>query len=892
MMEGQLNELKNRFKDLSLHNRSIRLLKLDKKWAMDLLQLDQDQEDGTAEKVIKGILSRREKVSLLRIKGENQRLQSLSHHLTMLYQTLKEVEEETGLYDLYLGYPFLSGTLEDGTYIQAPLFLYPVRLERQDSSNRFWRLHRGEGGPQLNRTLMLALNTFHSFQVEDSIYEEAEKESLKGDITQWTQWLRDLGLHLSDPNPDILPLPEYKKDELPDQAPLTLNRHAVLGHFPQGMSAILKDCQELMSMDTKELGMVGELLQAGTDRLKDGVSTEEDEECKRELPEKERFYLLPFDVSQERILLNAREKKTLVIDDPPGTGRSQMIVNLIGDALSQRKKVLLVSPKRAALDGVYQRLDGLGMSKYTALVHDEKADRKKVYTQIYHLLSWSKESLSDPTEQFESLCQRLEDQKAKLDAVQKGLYEPHRSGYHAHELYSRVQSHDQLKDVIDLSGFLNKLDRHSLEDVLQEVSTYASFYQRFGQRDYPLNKRQSFASLDHQSFTFIRERLDNIYRKAKKAEEYLRALHHPKITPAYTWLVSDRLEKVYSTLGIQKKNIIHKIRFWWWRSFAGKEIIQKLLQGNSFPGTTSTSEWTHIQDSLRVMYDLAQITEQMKQEMDQLQPYFQDNWIQDLKNAISEGNVPSSKLLQVIQHFDSDFADLREMDRFLEQTSSLAREMIAYVHKQIGWQAEGLSKRWTEAIRQNAYVQWLDEIEKQYPMIANISSDEYEEIRQSYKELLQEKREIARKCLLRNISQRVEQRKKEFPKAVKELRHQVGKKRLIWPLRKLVRQFSGSGLLEIVPVWLTNPETLSSIFPLEKGMFDMVIIDEASQCRVEDGLPSAFRGKQVIVAGDERQLPNSDYFQDMMADDEEKPGFEMEASESLLRIAQVKGRKT
>ena len=77
----------------------------------------------------------------------------LSKKLTDLYRQIKAMEDETGVNDFYLGYPFLSGVLLDGTFIQAPLFLYPIRLEKDNLSMRKWVLYTEEGGPQLNRTL-------------------------------------------------------------------------------------------------------------------------------------------------------------------------------------------------------------------------------------------------------------------------------------------------------------------------------------------------------------------------------------------------------------------------------------------------------------------------------------------------------------------------------------------------------------------------------------------------------------------------------------------------------------------------------------------------------------------------------------------------------------------
>jgi primosomal replication protein N'' len=62
------------------------------------------------------------------------------------------------------------------------------------------------------------------------------------------------------------------------------------------------------------------------------------------------------------------------------------------------------------------------------------------------------------------------------------------------------------------------------------------------------------------------------------------------------------------------------------------------------------------------------------------------------------------------------------------------------------------------------------------------------------------------------------------------------------------------------PCWLVNPEAAAQIFPLAPGLFDMVIFDEASQCPVEQAVPAIYRGKTLIVSGDEKQLPPTDFF--------------------------------
>jgi len=66
---------------------------------------------------------------------------------------------------------------------------------------------------------------------------------------------------------------------------------------------------------------------------------------------------------------------------------------------------------------------------------------------------------------------------------------------------------------------------------------------------------------------------------------------------------------------------------------------------------------------------------------------------------------------------------------------------------------------------------------------------------------------------------------------------------------------------DFFPVVLLNPSVCSSIIPLEEGIFDLVIFDEASQLRLEDTYAALVRGKAKIVSGDKHQMAPSSYFE-------------------------------
>lgn len=155
-MKQKLVQLKDRLNDLSKRNRSIRMLKLYDKWAFDLSSIDKLEQKTDANTVVNRVIEQKESVVLVKHDVNNKESLGQSAKLTSLYRNIKGIEEETGVYDLYVGYPFVSGCMLDGTYIRSPLFLYPVRLERERVNGIQWKLHIEEGEPQLNRTLILA----------------------------------------------------------------------------------------------------------------------------------------------------------------------------------------------------------------------------------------------------------------------------------------------------------------------------------------------------------------------------------------------------------------------------------------------------------------------------------------------------------------------------------------------------------------------------------------------------------------------------------------------------------------------------------------------------------------------------------------------------------------
>ncbi|MBP3879014.1 MAG: hypothetical protein J6D46_01740, partial [Lachnospiraceae bacterium] len=118
------------------------------------------------------------------------------------------------------------------------------------------------------------------------------------------------------------------------------------------------------------------------------------------------------------------------------------------------------------------------------------------------------------------------------------------------------------------------------------------------------------------------------------------------------------------------------------------------------------------------------------------------------------------------------------------------------------------------------------------------------------------------------------------------LRHEANKKRSIKPIRRLLREIPNL-VMSLKPCLMMSPLSAAYFLDPDQYTFDMVIFDEASQILPEDAIGAIFRGRQVIITGDTKQMPPTSFFttavrgtEDFDRDEEEFP--DEPVSESVL----------
>lgn len=126
------------------------------------------------------------------------------------------------------------------------------------------------------------------------------------------------------------------------------------------------------------------------------------------------------DSSQHSAIVDVIEGKNLVVEGPPGTGKSQTISNMIAALLAEGKSVLFVSEKLAALEVVFKRLSVVGLEDFCLELHSHKSQKTKILDAFAKRINGQYMQPPD----IKNVASKLEDKKKELNEYLKILHSP------------------------------------------------------------------------------------------------------------------------------------------------------------------------------------------------------------------------------------------------------------------------------------------------------------------------------------------------------------------------------------------------------------------------------------------------------------------------------------
>lgn len=248
--------------------------------------------------------------------------------------------------------------------------------------------------------------------------------------------------------------------------------------------------------------------------------------------------------------------------------------------------------------------------------------------------------------------------------------------------------------------------------------------------------------------------------------------------------------------------------------------------------------------SLKYYADLGQIIKETKQKLPQWMVFLSDWQINVTTVAPSENGLTEL------------FDYLQEADNLKKSFSHTESDIV-----------EKLNEKPDEAseIFQNSLrLAWIQHIEAFHPILRSVSSLKMQQMEEELQENVLQKQALSQEIVLLKLRERTYKdlliNRLQNVVSYRELHHQTTKKRKLWSVRKVLEAYSDE-LFKLIPCWMASPESVSAMFEMKENLFDLVIFDEASQCFAEYGIPAIFRGKQIVVAGDSKQLQPNDLYQ-------------------------------
>lgn len=155
------------------------------------------------------------------------------------------------------------------------------------------------------------------------------------------------------------------------------------------------------------------------------------------------------------------------------------------------------------------------------------------------------------------------------------------------------------------------------------------------------------------------------------------------------------------------------------------------------------------------------------------------------------------------------------------------------------------------------FARWAIDAE---PRIRNFVAAEHVSKIDAFRKLDDQLSELSVRYIRSQLASEIPSKEAITPKdGYSVLRHQLQLQRRHKPIRQLIQDM-GSAFSQLAPCMLMSPLSIAQYLPANQALFDLVIFDEASQITPWDAIGAIARGKQLVVAGDHRQMPPTSFF--------------------------------
>ena len=838
---------------------------------------------------------------------EKKKLVLISKRLNTLVIENTDNFLEFGLKNFGFGYPILikRDRNDPEKIIKAPLFIWHLDIERSYQNKNTWTIKKDEDSPiKINELLVSHLAKDESVKIEKLSKEILEDGILdKDELLELTQnILNQLNTEKENLKLKVEKCPDAKQIEAIANSKPWIQWSGIFGMYRSQNETIIHATEELLER----------------------FDEFESEDLILEQFQTSSISAVETDPSKEEIVNTLTKDEIKLIQGPPGTGKSQSITAIVSNALANNAKCLIVCEKKTALDVIQANLAKIGLSNFAVVIDDVNKDRKKLIEKARNIKDsshYTQFSKLNFDEKYKKFCELKKEINIKhAESLKKvfgdfswkqliGLYLRHsKSGDIAqleqklsykslkfnHEEYAKFCSSveessflygDLSKDSEEIFETLNK-DIFTKEykwathgEIKKETAGFAEilkeldiFLSKTSEADYAIKNVSIFSpeSVDHSAELIdkIIETLKELlllYEKGSKlaGEQYdeitfLRNLKYNflSVFSAKNKDISSTRRKIPELTGNLIKNIqkigkfnLEGLKI---KKFEDYQTLSELKNDCS----SSLENAEQIKKSIKRLKNTSRQIESFEKKLSNIEKNGMFNFsvknfveLENFEKVMELYSVLKTKIEKLESNLDS-YESLHNWQFFCSNKTKFELEIFSalkifptenWKSIFIAWYYRGALLNF-EANTENGF---------------HKSDSKLQQLSTLYNDLEKQQIQQIKSIWGNNRNYQLSSINFNFNTLYNLRKNNAGPKN---SLRKIIEK-DFELFTSLFPIILTNPVAANAILPLKQGLFNIVIFDEASQLRISDTFTSLIRGQYKIIAGDEHQMPPSNYFQ-------------------------------
>jgi len=630
------------------------------------------------------------------------------------------------------------------------------------------------------------------------------------------------------------------------------------------------------------------------------------------------------DPSQQSILHSLKNTRNILIQGPPGTGKSQSLTAILVNALENHKRTIVVCEKITALNVLKEALDKKGLSNLNVQITEvQKSGRRNVVYSVRDRIentqyrryryTHSKETLDNIIDKAKSLIDSINQKHLKLGEklignknwthivgsflsqlkgneeeykldIEKGTFKYDSTELNdflelirkGHNLYNDFKPNkdnsflnsskllgdnpylieQQLKD--DFSDY--KLE---LASILENISKYENEYSQ--KRNSQLKEQlQSIFKIDSEIQKLVTKNKGNLdfHQEEKTNGIFYKAISLFSKEKKQTRIDQQLINSLFLKLetNIKGCNDVISIKL-------SDEIKRKVSNLSNYKESLKEIE-INFKSKVKDEFGNLNLIQEIHQDFDTPTLQLIKEKLESLKNKISLDNWSTTvvkgkteeilinsiqKIIQNKEDYFSNDNDLFSSEfKWFQYYNSLSKQnkkIINQLLEKVNWKKVFLIYYLNSMLVNSANINLPTDDKDHQELTNSLANLEDEQLKYIREYWFSKQIDATREFDVENPNLSVE----NLYNKRKSNNHQ----RL--SLRQIVK-YDLDLFTTFFPIILTTPDVCSNLFKGKNQYFDIVMFDEASQLKLEDNLPALLKGKQIIIAGDEHQMPPSNYF--------------------------------